>query len=92
MLLRLLLYEWHSKLAFSRIWMAVIAVLRCVVMSSVLLLLQAGQPRSFADLENDLLKGQKLQGVLTSDEVQVGTRLLECWGLCGHTRQHAAQA
>jgi len=31
----------------------------------------AGQPASFADLERDLLKGQKLQGVLTSDEVQV---------------------
>jgi hypothetical protein len=37
----------------------------------LLLLLQAGQPRSFGDLENELLKGQKLQGVLTSDEVQV---------------------
>lgn len=31
----------------------------------------AGTPRTFADLEIDLLKGQKLQGVLTSDEVQV---------------------
>lgn len=40
-------------------------------------LLQDGQPRSFADLENELLKGQKLQGVLTSDEVQVRSRQ---WG------------
>ncbi|KAI8466342.1 MAG: NAD-dependent glycerol-3-phosphate dehydrogenase N-terminus-domain-containing protein [Monoraphidium minutum] len=29
-----------------------------------------GAPRTFEDLEADLLKGQKLQGVLTSDEVQ----------------------
>jgi hypothetical protein len=48
--------------------------LRCSVCLFWLLLLlwsQAGQPRSFGDLENELLKGQKLQGVLTSDEVQV---------------------
>lgn len=42
------------------------------------MLLQAGEPRSFAELENELLKGQKLQGVLTSDEVQVG----RCWSVC----------
>jgi glycerol-3-phosphate dehydrogenase (NAD+) len=30
----------------------------------------AGEPKSFAQLEQELLKGQKLQGVLTSDEVQ----------------------
>lgn len=30
----------------------------------------AGKARSFGELENELLKGQKLQGVLTSDEVQ----------------------
>ncbi|GLC40357.1 hypothetical protein PLESTM_001053600 [Pleodorina starrii] len=30
----------------------------------------AGNPRSFEDLEAELLKGQKLQGVLTSNEVQ----------------------
>jgi glycerol-3-phosphate dehydrogenase (NAD+) len=29
-----------------------------------------GKPRTFEDLETDLLKGQKLQGVLTSNEVQ----------------------
>jgi hypothetical protein len=37
---------------------------------------QAGEARSFGELENELLKGQKLQGVLTSDEVQVGCRAL----------------
>jgi hypothetical protein len=31
---------------------------------------KAGKPRSFEALEAELLKGQKLQGVLTSDEVQ----------------------
>ncbi|KAI7839328.1 hypothetical protein COHA_006919 [Chlorella ohadii] len=31
---------------------------------------QAGQPRSFEELEASLLHGQKLQGVLTSQEVQ----------------------
>lgn len=31
---------------------------------------QEGKPRTFEDLETDLLKGQKLQGVLTSNEVQ----------------------
>jgi hypothetical protein len=41
---------------------------------------QAGQPRSFADLENELLKGQKLQGVLTSDEVQVRANLAQRGG------------
>ncbi|KAG2446311.1 hypothetical protein HXX76_000899 [Chlamydomonas incerta] len=30
----------------------------------------AGTPRTFEDLETELLKGQKLQGVLTSNEVQ----------------------
>ena len=30
----------------------------------------AGRPRSFEDLESELLNGQKLQGVLTSNEVQ----------------------
>ncbi len=29
-----------------------------------------GRPRSFEDLESELLNGQKLQGVLTSNEVQ----------------------
>ena len=31
---------------------------------------QAGQPKSFEVLEAELLNGQKLQGVQTSDEVQ----------------------
>lgn len=35
--------------------------------------LQSGKPRSFDELEAELLKGQKLQGVLTSNEVQVRT-------------------
>jgi len=32
---------------------------------------QSSKPRSFDDLEAELLHGQKLQGVLTSNEVQV---------------------
>jgi glycerol-3-phosphate dehydrogenase (NAD+) len=32
--------------------------------------LQAGTPKSFEELEVEVLKGQKLQGVLTSNEVQ----------------------
>jgi hypothetical protein len=32
---------------------------------------QTGAPMSFEQLEAELLKGQKLQGVLTSNEVQV---------------------
>jgi glycerol-3-phosphate dehydrogenase (NAD+) len=32
---------------------------------------QSGETRSFDDLEAELLHGQKLQGVLTSNEVQV---------------------
>ncbi len=32
--------------------------------------LQAGTPRTFAELEDELLKGQKLQGVMTCNEVQ----------------------
>ena len=31
---------------------------------------KAGAPRSFEELEAELLAGQKLQGVLTSNEVQ----------------------
>lgn len=31
---------------------------------------QAGKPRSFEELESEVLKGQKLQGTLTSNEVQ----------------------
>jgi hypothetical protein len=34
-------------------------------------LLQSGSPVTFEQLEVELLKGQKLQGVLTSNEVQV---------------------
>jgi hypothetical protein len=34
-------------------------------------ILQSGSPVSFEQLEAELLKGQKLQGVLTSNEVQV---------------------
>ena len=42
--------------------------------------LQAGTPRSFEELEADLLRGQKLQGVLTSNEVQVCPCDLPCPG------------
>jgi glycerol-3-phosphate dehydrogenase (NAD+) len=31
---------------------------------------QDGKPRSFEELEGEVLKGQKLQGTLTSNEVQ----------------------
>ena len=32
--------------------------------------IREGKPRTFEDLETELLRGQKLQGVLTSNEVQ----------------------
>jgi len=32
--------------------------------------IREGKPRTFEDLEAELLRGQKLQGVLTSNEVQ----------------------
>lgn len=55
------------------VWGVVVCVRpSCKHRSLPILALQAGEPRSFAELENELLKGQKLQGVLTSDEVQVG--------------------
>ena len=38
---------------------------------------QEGKPRSFEDLEEELLRGQKLQGVLTSNEVQEVLRVRE---------------
>ena len=36
-----------------------------------------GRPRSFEDLEAELLRGQKLQGVLTSNEVQEVLRVCD---------------
>ena len=39
--------------------------------------IREGKPRTFEDLEEELLRGQKLQGVLTSNEVQEVLRVRE---------------
>ncbi len=45
---------------------------RCQVADPVWCTTQAGTPREFESLEHELLRGQKLQGVLTSNEVRAG--------------------